>query len=166
MLQKKVCLLGDFAVGKTSLIRRFVEGTFSDKYLSTIGAKINRKVIEVQGMPLSMLIWDLVGGERSASLMRNYYRGAAGAILVCDLTRLETFNSLYQYAKNFREINARSRFIVVGNKVDLTADRIVNDARLADLARKFHTSWYTTSAKTGAHVETLFLELGRQMLEG
>ena len=163
VLQKKVCLLGDFAVGKTSLVHRFVEGTFSDKYLSTIGAKVSRKLVSVQGCMISMLIWDLVGGE-ATRLMRNYYRGASGAILVCDLTRNETFDVLIRYAESFREVNPKSPVIIVGNKVDLITERTVDDARLARLAAKFRTAWYTTSAKTGEHVEELFLALGHRML--
>jgi small GTP-binding protein len=163
VLQKKVCLLGDFAVGKTSLVHRFVEGTFSDKYLSTIGAKVSRKLVSVQGRMISMLIWDLVGGE-ATRLMRNYYRGASGAILVCDLTRNETFDVLIRYAESFREVNPKSPIIIVGNKVDLITERAVDDSRLAHLASKFRTDWYTTSAKTGEHVEELFLALGHRML--
>ena len=86
-VQKKVCLLGDFAVGKTSLIRRYVEDRFDDKYLSTIGVKISRKIVQRPDYALTLLIWDLAGGDDINQLSRRYLLGAVGAILVCDLTR-------------------------------------------------------------------------------
>lgn len=164
-VQKKICLLGDFAVGKTSLIRRFIEGIFEDKYLSTIGTKISRKVLTVQDKTLTLLIWDLAGGEKFSRIMNSYYRGAAGAILVCDLTRTETLPILSRYAEDFWRVNRKAPLIIVGNKVDLVDQRAISDADLSSLAAQFDTVHFISSAKTGENVEPLFQTLGQRILE-
>ena len=106
MIQKKICMLGDFGVGKTSLIKRFVEGRFDDRYLSTIGVKISRRVVKQADNEINLLIWDLVGGEFLAETTeRNYMRGASGALLVCDLTRLNTLDILPEYLTRLKTIN-------------------------------------------------------------
>jgi len=167
-LQKKVCLLGEFAVGKTSLVRRFVEGVFEDKYLSTIGTKVSRKKLQAtkgtQNIGLTMLIWDLAGGEKFDYMMRNYYRGSAGAILVCDLTRPETVKALEKYAQEFWNINANVPLVIVGNKVDLVDERRVSDEELVAVAEKYRTNYFISSAKTGKDVETLFQTLGQKVV--
>ena len=164
-IQKKICLLGDFAVGKTSLVRRFVEGVFEDKYLSTIGARVSRKVLTVRSVPLTLLVWDLAGEERFAGVMNSYYRGAAGGILVCDLTRADTFPSLTDYAQAFWRINPHTPVAVVGNKVDLLEPRVITDAELAELAAQLGAFWLTSSAKTGENVQELFEQLGERLLD-
>ena len=90
IVQKKICMLGSFSVGKTSLVRQFVEGQFTDKYLSTIGVKVSRKTVERPQSQLKFLIWDLAGGDDFTQVGNNYLRGAKGALIVCDLTRAET----------------------------------------------------------------------------
>ena len=164
-VQKKICLLGDFAVGKTSLIRRFTEGIFEDRYLSTIGTKISRKVLSVQDTTITLLIWDLAGGEKFSRVMNSYYRGASGAILVCDLTRKETLSILVRYAEDFWSLNPQTPLVVVGNKVDLVEQRAISTPELTAVAAQLGMVCYTSSAKTGENVETLFQTLGQRMLE-
>lgn len=168
VIQKKICLLGDFAVGKTSLVRRFVEGIFEDKYLSTIGAKVDRKTITIptenQATTLTLLLWDLAGGEKFDRVMSSYYRGAAGAVLVCDLTRPETLQVLVNYTRDFWSVNPNTPIIVVGNKVDLVEKRAITDDELAALASQHQLPWFVSSAKTGENVETFFQALGQRLL--
>jgi len=167
-IQKKVCLLGEFAVGKTSLIRRYVEGKFDDKYLSTIGTKISRKTItfnqELQDTELTLLIWDLAGGEKFDRMMSNYYRGGAGAIIVCDLTRQETLDVVLRYARDFWSVNPGTPLVVVGNKVDLTEELAITPEQLAAAAAECRAPHFTSSAKTGQNVETIFQVLGQTIL--
>ncbi len=164
-IQKKICLLGDFAVGKTSLVRRFVEDIFEDKYLSTIGACVSRKIVTVCKSPVTLLIWDLAGEEKFTQVMTSYYRGAAGAILVCDLTRAETFPSLKDYAQSFWRVNPHTPLVVVGNKVDLAEQRSIADVELSDAAGHLDAFWLTSSAKTGENVQWLFEQLGARLLD-
>ncbi len=163
-IQKKVCLLGDFAIGKTSLIRRFVEGRFDESYLSTIGTHISRKPLNIGGQELVLLIWDLAGGDKFSPVMASYYRGAAGALLVCDLTRPETLTILERYAQDFWHVNPQTPLVVVGNKVDLVDQRRISDEELAIFAQTLSAPWYTSSAKTGVNVETCFMTLGKLIL--
>ena len=158
-VQKKVCLLGDFAVGKTSLIRRFVEGRFDDKYLSTIGVKISRKTLEREDHRLNLLIWDLAGGDDFSKASANYLRGAAGALLVCDLTRATTLVTLTDYAQQLRAMDETAVLILVGNKADLLDERQISDEALATVAETFAAPYLLTSALTGHHVEDAFYHL-------
>lgn len=165
-IQKKICMLGDFAVGKTSLVRRFVEDRFDDHYLSTIGVKISRCTVALPQRPVHLLIWDLAGSEEFLGVTPSYLQGAAGALLVCDLTRSSTLGLLDTYALRLRGVNARVSLILVGNKADLNDQREVDDEMLADLARDLGAPWFITSAKTSAGVEEAFQSLTRRILEG
>ena len=158
-VQKKVCLLGDFAVGKTSLIRQFVEGRFDDKYLSTIGVKISRKMITRADYLLHLLIWDLAGGDDFSKASTSYLRGASGALLVCDLTRAETLGTLTFYANQLRDLQETAVLVFVGNKVDLVAERQISDEALTQVAQTFAAPWLLTSALTGSNVENAFHHL-------
>ena len=93
VIQKKICLLGDEAVGKTSLVRRYVEGRFDEKYLSTMGVTISRKTMVRPTYTMNMLVWDMEGSPTLKKIQVNYLRGAAGALIVCDLTRRETLSA-------------------------------------------------------------------------
>ena len=167
-VSKKVCLLGDFAVGKTSLVRRFVYNRFDDKYLSTIGVKVSRKTVSVphqdQIVPLTMLLWDLAGSEEFSPMRASYLRGAAGGILVCDLTRPETLNNLFTYVEDLLRLNPAARLILAANKHDLADQHYLSETKIAEAADQLDTTYYLTSAKTGTDVEDLFRQLGRLLI--
>jgi small GTP-binding protein len=152
-------MLGDFAVGKTSLVRRSVEGRFDDKYLSTIGVKISRKTLQRDNHRLELLIWDLAGGEKFIDYKESYLRGAVGALIVCDLTRPETLASLSLYSHQINTLNPAARIVFVGNKLDLNDQRQISNAELADLSKLFRSPYLLTSAKTGKQVENVLLTL-------
>jgi len=168
-ISKKVCLLGDFAVGKTSLVRRFVYNLFNDKYLSTIGVKVSRKAVAVPRgddvVELSMMLWDLAGSEEFSQLRDSYLRGAAGAVLVCDLTRPETLESLRSYAEDLLRISPGARLILAANKRDLTDQQRLTPQQIEAVAADLHAPCYLTSAKTGEEVEALFRRLGQMLVE-
>lgn len=155
-VQKKVCLLGDVGVGKTSLIRRYVEGRFDDRHLSTVGIKISHKVIQRPAYELNLLIWDLAGGEDIDQPSQRYLLGALGALLVCDLTRPETLRHLDKYTGVMNEVNRQSALVLAGNKLDLEAERLIDDEALAAAAAERDMPWLVTSAKSGQGVEEGF----------
>lgn len=166
VVQKKICMLGDFAVGKTSLVRRYVEGRFDERYLSSIGVKVNRRVVQLpQSPPMHLLIWDLAGGEDFNGPQSNYLYGAAGALLVCDLTRENTLAALENYAARLRLLNTKSALLIAGNKSDLENQIQVTEQRLANFSLSISASWFTTSAKTGEGVETAFINLAGLLLK-
>lgn len=158
MIRKKILLLGDFNVGKTSLIRRYVDNTFDDTYLTTIGVKISKKLSTVDDIACEMLIWDIEGATPSKSIPLNYYRGASGAIFVADVNRKETLESLAEHQRIFLTQNPDAFFVVAYNKSDL----------LDDAAKSiFNVDRYTflTSAKDGSNIETLFHTLLKQIIQ-
>jgi small GTP-binding protein len=165
VIQKKICLLGDFAVGKTSLVRRYVEGRFEDKYLSTIGVKIARRSLPRPGGQLDLLIWDLAGSDEFNRTAPKYLRGAAGALIVCDLTRCETLDTFEYYTQLLRAEAAGVSVVFLGNKADLTGERQVSDADLQQVCAVLNGRYVLTSAKTGENVEAAF-DLLAAALEG
>jgi small GTP-binding protein len=167
-INKKVCLLGDFAVGKTSLVRRFVYERFDDKYLSTIGVKVSRKTLVVnqqdQLVDLGIIVWDLAGSQEFDKLRASYLRGASGVLLVCDLTRPETFSDLSSYWDDLRRICPTAQVILAANKTDLTEHLRLSPSDIEAYAADRQIPHYLTSAKSGDQVETLFRQLGQLML--
>ncbi len=170
-ISKKVCLIGDFAVGKTSLVRRFVYDLFDDKYLSTIGVKVSRKRIFLnrtggETVELTMMLWDLAGSEEFTQVRASYLRGAAGALLVCDLTRPETLDSLGTYAQDLWSVNHAARVVLAANKQDLVAEREIEAEHLQAVAAELGAFVCLTSAKTGHGVEEAFHHLGDLLIAG
>lgn len=160
-LVKKICLIGDFAVGKTSLVRRFTESRFDEHYLSTIGVRVSRKAISIDPtINLTLMIWDTAGGETFNHIVRTYYQGASGALLVCDLTRTETVTGMLAYATDFQSVNPGAPLVIIGNKLDLAGQQMVSLDRLADLARVLGAPAVRSSAKTGEGVDQAFQTLG------
>lgn len=168
-VSKKVCLLGDFAVGKTSLVRRFVYDLFDDKYISTIGVKVSRKTLAVPTqdgvvVELTMMLWDLAGSEDFSQIRGSYMRGASGAILVCDLTRPETLESLAVYLNDLRQVSPSAMAIVVANKSDSPEQKVLLQ-QVQDAAAALNAPCFITSARTGENVEEMFRQLSRMLVK-
>ena len=116
----KIILLGDGAVGKTSLVRRFVEQKFDDKYITTIGTNVKKK--EIEDLDVKLLIWDMYGQKLKPTLQKSNYKGSDGAIIVYDLTRMKTFENLDNWIDNLFDVTGEIPIIVLGNKYDLLVD--------------------------------------------
>lgn len=166
-ISKKVCLLGEFAVGKTSLIRRFVYNRFDDKYISTIGVKVSRKSMVLPQndtlIDLTMMLWDLAGSEEFSQVRASYLRGSAGAVLVCDLTRADTLTKLNNYIVDLHKVSPDAKLIIAANKVDLISEHQLTVSQVREAANQHGAPFYLTSAKEGDEVETLFRDLGRML---
>jgi small GTP-binding protein len=163
MIQKKICLVGVFATGKTSLVRRFVHSIFSDKYHSTVGVKIDRKQVEVRGEPVNLLLWDLAGRDEVEDIKPSYLRGAAGIFYVVDGTRRETFEQLFELREIVEEAAGDVPSIVALNKFDLASEWKLDKA---DFDRLNDLEWhhFTTSALSGESVEDAFQWLAKLTL--
>lgn len=157
MIRKKILLLGDFNVGKTSLIRRYVENTFDDTYLSTIGVKISKKLCTIEEMECEILIWDIEGATPTKKIPLSYYHGAAGAILVADVNRSETRESIEEHKSTFLSQNPNASVVVAYNKADLLTQMQKDHFHLDS-----HT--FFTSAKDNLNVEDLFICLVKDIL--
>lgn len=166
-------MLGSFGVGKTSLVRRYVYGMFDEKYLTTIGVQISQKQISNLVHPrtkavvqLKLILWDLAHIEKFNEVIKNYYRGSHGAIVVYDLTRPESFERTSEFLLPFRETNPNSRVIFAANKSDLLAPNHANRTLFLEKTRvKGDEYCIFTSAKNGEHVEDAFVKLGAMILE-
>jgi small GTP-binding protein len=164
LTQKKICMVGVFAVGKTSLVQRFVYSKFSERYLSTVGVKIDRKEVEVAGAPVTLLLWDLAGKDKFQNVQASYLRGSSGIIFVLDGTRRETLDELAGLRTLVDETIGRVPAVVAVNKADLEPQWQIGEGDLAALSG---VGYYVlkTSAQTGAGVNEAFLWLTGRMLK-
>ena len=170
-VSRKICLLGDFGVGKTSLIRRFVDRQFSDQYLSTVGVKISRKLVEStlaeaqQPSGLQLLIWDIEGSTKFKAIASSYLQGAKGAIVVGDVTRQETLAHLTDHLQHFCSINPTGKVVIVLNKSDLIEleklEKLLLTFRFEDQRNVLGS--YSSSAKTGENADAVFQLLGQHL---
>lgn len=164
MRQKKICLLGAFAVGKTSLVQQFVSGIFSDNYQTTIGVTIEKKVVQVKQDAVSMVIWDIYGEDDFQKIRLSYLRGAAGYMLVADGTRRCTLKTLMDLHRLAEETLGSIPFVVVLNKWDLSQEWEITDEDLEDLSNRGWTI-VKGSAKTGEGVEEAFSHLAEALIK-
>lgn len=154
---RKVCLLGDFGVGKTSLVARFVSNTFSDKYLTTVGVKTETRRVELPERAIKLVLWDIAGRDGLDLMRVNYLRGASGLLLVADGTRGGTLDSARQlYRQACAEIGEVPGVLLV-NKFDLLSDWEIGPDQLA--AVRAQMPLFETSALSGEGVEEAFLSL-------
>lgn len=163
-MQKKICMLGAFAVGKTSLVSRFVRSVFADKYLTTVGVKVDKKIVALgDGGDVTLMLWDLYGHDDFQSLRTSYLRGASGYLLVADGTRHQTLEVARSLQKTAHGALGNVPFVFVLNKSDLEAEWQVDERALVRIAEQ---GWpiIRTSAKTGAGVEDAFLRLARDVV--
>ena len=158
MIRKKILLLGDFHVGKTSLIHRYVDNSFDDSYLTTIGVKISKKQIVLDGEIYELLIWDVEGATPQKKIPKNYFKGASGAILVADISREETIQNLPMHIEDFQSVNPQAPYVTAYNKADLLTP---SQKEMFDL----DPFTLLTSAKEDMNVEKLFEMLGKRMLQ-
>ena len=163
MIQKKICLMGSFAVGKTSLIARYVKSIFSDKYLTTVGVMIDKKEIRVSGQEVTLIVWDLHGEDDFQKVRMSYLRGSSGYILVADGTRPFTLNKAMLLHDEARAVVGEVPIVLVLNKSDLTDEWEIEESMLDD-ARARGWVVMNTSAKTGSGVEEAFQVLARKIL--
>ncbi|GFD69796.1 GTP-binding protein [Alteromonas sp. KUL156] len=155
MIQKKVCILGPTGVGKTSLIKQFVEGIFSEKYKTTIGVKIDKKQVNREGRGIQLLIWDLEGIDRYCGFNPRYLRGASAYIVVVDQTRSQSLTEGMEILELAKEHYPDIPAFFVINKTDLPTSWHWSEEELDTCSQKF-ALLTKTSAKTGENVESLF----------
>ena len=163
MIQKKICMLGASAVGKTSLVARFVQGIFSEKYMTTVGVKIDKKQVVVDGEEVLLMLWDMQGEDRFQKVQMSYLRGTNGYFLVADGTRRDTIDRAQLLHEEASGVAGKVPFYLILNKADLVDDWDVDEATMAALQASGWTV-VTSSAKTGENVEETFSALARRML--
>ena len=163
MISKKVCMLGGFSVGKTSLVERYVHSLFSDKYLSTIGVKISKKNLSVDGSEVTLVLWDMEGKDMYANVNLSYLRGAMGFFTVADGTQRETLETAVTLREAALKVAGDVPSCLLINKADLKEQWEITDAMLAPLVEQ-GIPILKTSAKTGMGVDEAFVTLTKSML--
>ena len=170
-LSKKVLLLGDPAVGKTSLIRKFVYDMFDDNYISTLGAKVSRKRLifdhpnDGSKIEMKMLIWDVMGQKEYGMLHQSAYQGAQGALIVCDITRRKTYENIVTWVSGLFNVTGEIPIVLIGNKYDLAEQKEIELEELVNTGSTFTAPTYFASALTGENVEASFSTLGSKMVK-
>jgi len=161
----KVVLLGEGAVGKTSLFLRYCSNTFNEGHLSTVQASFLTKRLNFDGKRVALAIWDTAGQERFHALGPIYYRDSHGALLVYDITDLDSFQKVKNWVKELRKMLGNDvELAIVGNKIDLERSRVVPQAEAESFAASVGAKHYTTSAKLNKGLDELFLDLSKRML--
>ena len=165
-ITSKVCIVGDFAVGKTSVVERFVNNQFSDKYLTTVGVKVDTKEIKLveRGVELKLILWDVAGTDRFGATEFAYLRGASGHIYVADGTRPLTIGSAQKLRASIVEKYGAAPGVLLLNKHDLSAMWDVSEKRVASLEEEFGNV-FLTSAKTGENVELAMTQLANAIVD-
>jgi small GTP-binding protein len=159
VIARKICLLGDFAVGKTSLVARYVHSTFNERYLTTVGVKVDtRSVQRTDGAPVKVVLWDLAGVTQLNAAGRAYIGGAHGLLYVCDSTRAETLDSALQLKRQVDTLLGTRPALLLVNKSDLLERQEIDATLLAANAAAF-LAVFRTSALSGAWVEEAFTTL-------
>jgi len=169
-MKMKICMVGEGAVGKTSLIRRFVLNSFDDKYLQTLGTKVSKKEIIVdypeKGLELQvdMTIWDIMGQKGFRELLKEaYFYGAKGIIAVCDVTRKDTLSELDDWIEGVYSVTGKVPIEFLANKTDLNESMSIAENDLEQASKAYDSRFFFTSAKTGENVEKAFKELAERI---
>jgi len=163
MIQKKICLLGASSVGKTSLVKQFVEGIFNEKYLTSIGVKVDKKLVSVKEQEVQLMIWDVEGYDRYNVFQDKYLRGAAAYIIVVDQSRKTSLLEGIDIHALVRKVTKVPSILAI-NKSDLHADSLLDDEQINQFLALFDRQ-FNTSAKTGNNVEALFQAIAELTLK-
>ncbi len=164
LVAKKVCMVGPFAVGKTSLVRQYVESLFSDKYHTTIGVKISKKLVTHRAQQVQLMLWDIEGVDAFTELRASYLRGASGILLVVDGTRPATIQQIAELRSIVQTYLDGVPLVVLINKSDLRHDWHFDEGNIEQL-REEGIKVLETSAKTNTGVDAAFATLTQEMLE-
>uniref|UniRef100_T1J8K1 Ras-related protein Rab-13 n=1 Tax=Strigamia maritima TaxID=126957 RepID=T1J8K1_STRMM len=163
----KLLLIGDSGVGKTCLLFRYADQTFSPSFISTIGIDFKIKSIEMRGMKIKLQIWDTAGQERFHTITTSYYRDAMGIMLVYDITNKKTFDNIAKWLRNLEEhANDYVQKMILGNKCDLEDRRVVSKERGEAIGREHKIKFFETSAKANINVDEAFTELAETIFNG
>mmetsp|Transcript_25919 Transcript_25919/g.58492 ORF Transcript_25919/g.58492 Transcript_25919/m.58492 type:complete len:202 (-) Transcript_25919:178-783(-) len=160
----KLLLIGDSGVGKSCLLLRFADDTYTESYISTIGVDFKIRTLELDGKTIKLQIWDTAGQERFRTITSSYYRGAHGIIVVYDVTDQESFNNVKQWMNEIdRYANDKVNKMLVGNKCDLTAKKVVDYNTAKEFADQLGIPFLETSAKDSTNVEQAFITMAAEI---
>jgi small GTP-binding protein len=168
-IKRKICLIGDWGVGKTSLIKKYVFDQFDDKYITTLGTKVTKKrmkfkISEEKLIDINFMIWDIMGQEEFKKIQLMAFKNSNGAFIVCDVTRRETLETITNWKTNLYKVTGKIPLVILANKSDLQNEAEFTNNDLAEVTEKINIPYYFTSAKTGENVENAFISLGKKLI--
>lgn len=165
---KKIVLIGDESVGKTSMIRRFVLDRFDDRYISTLGTKVTKRNLTIRESTaiynITFMIWDVMGQKRFEKIQSVAFKNSHGGFIVCDVTKNQSYEHMEVWLDLLYRVTRDIPLVFLANKVDLVDQRVVDEQNIQDLANKYGVPFYFTSAKTGENVNKAFFALGKLMV--
>jgi len=166
----KLLVIGDSGAGKSSLLKRFADNTFSESFASTIGVDFEVRTVEARGKAVKMQMWDTAGQERFRTITSAYYRGAHAVLVVFDVTSEESFQNVTRWIEELMRSTVgagcrKPNILLVANKTDLTKKRVVEDYRIAALSDELEIPWVETSAKCSINVHTAFNMLAESFVD-
>jgi len=159
-------MIGDSGVGKSCLLLRFSDDSFTTSFITTIGIDFKIKTVEIEGKRVKLQIWDTAGQERFRTITTAYYRGAMGILLVYDVTDEQSFLNIRNWIRNIEQHASDSvQKILIGNKCDMTQDKVIATERGQELADEYSIKFFETSAKTDANVKKAFIAIATDIVE-
>lgn len=170
-MKAKICLVGEAAVGKTSLIRRYVKDVFSDEYIATMGTKVTKKDVEILDdryghVQVNLIIWDIMGDKGFRELLREaFFQGAKAIMAVCDVTRSETLSEMRTWIQSVSKVAGTVPTQILANKIDLEQQMEFDENDVKRMSESYESGYLLTSAKTGENVEKAFVEIARAIVE-
>jgi len=160
----KLLLIGDSGVGKSSLLLRFSDDSFTQSFITTIGIDFKIKTLEIDGKRIKLQIWDTAGQERFRTITTAYYRGAMGILLVYDVTDENSFENIRNWIRNIEQHAAENvNKLLIGNKSDMESEKAVETKRGEDLANEYGITFFECSAKTNVNVTEAFTHIAVQI---
>ena len=172
-MKTKICLVGEAAVGKTSLIRRFVQDEFDDRYITTLGAKVSKREMvfdlpDRKQIQMDITVWDIMGEKGFRDLLKDaFFHGAKGVLAVADLTRYSTLKELDDWIQGVFKVVGEIPVVYAINKIDLKDEVMIlyGDKEISEASRAFEAPYFYASAKTGENVDLVFRRLGTMVLQ-
>ena len=163
----KVLTLGDASVGKSSIVLRYSDNKFNEAWLSTIGVDSKRKIVKIKGETVKVSIWDTAGQEKFQNIVKQYYNGANGVLLIFDITNKKSFDKINFWYKDLKQsVNIDEIFVcLVGNKIDLEENRVISKEEAEEYARENNMQYLEVSAKTGEGIKELFDEATNKVMD-
>ena len=160
----KILIIGDSGVGKSNILLRYVDGMFSEEFISTIGVDFRIHTLQIENKNVKLQLWDTAGQDRFKSIVQSYYRGAAGILVVYDVTNRESFENINQWINEVQRLSSEAQLVLVANKIDLSDKAKVTSEEGKSLALQFGIPFFEVSAKSNSNIDECILTIAKTLV--